>query len=283
MRSKQFAATIALVLGGWLGSPALAETVAVGSSSLIGRLDYSDTFTLTGTDVNSATARVNGLAPGFDQPAGTNLNLEMAYQGNPTTTWYESHLRFSAGPDGVMGTQDDCAESGEPATFAYGLRSNYLMQVDAKLASDRFNFITSTTRSANIFDPNALSVFLRQVGVGAGSIALFNTAHGEAVTGLSTGVSDAGFHNFAINFNHVANALTVYVDQRSVGTVDLATFASGNYSLSGKNAAYVGVGGWNSLNTMDNFQIGVVPEPGTFISVATCFLTMLAYAWRKRR
>lgn len=282
MRSNLIVATGVMFLTcGWSTTPTVAS-VLVGDSSLIGTLDYSDTFTLTGTVTTSSSQRVDGKAPGGDQPAGTNLNLETVYGSNPATAWHTSRFRFNKGADAVVGTADDRAATGDPATFAYGLRDHYVIQVDAMLSGDRLNFTDSPEGSSLISGAGALSVFIRKAGGPNASVGLYNVTYGEKNTGLSTGITDATtYHNFAIDFDHTANTLEVYVDQVSVGAVDLSTFMSGHFALPSGNAAYIGAGG--SLDAMDNFQVGApIPEPMSMIILASGLLGLLVYAWRRR-
>jgi hypothetical protein len=244
---------------------ATSSAVLIGQSALIGDLDYADSFTLTGTNGASSSQRVNGLAPGFDQPAGTNLNLEQTFS-NPVTSWAPARLRFFSGADTLVGTNDDFALTGEVATFGYGLRSNYVLQVDAQLTGDRFNFTTSPISTSAITAAGAISIFIRPTDVALPSVGIFKPGEGELDTLLDTGIlnADNSYHNFAVNFNHVDNLIEVFVDELSIGIVDLDTFDGGAYSLPAGNAQFVGVGG--SVEPMDNFQVGsvaVVPEPAS--------------------
>lgn len=264
---------------GSFGNSSLADCVFVGNSSLIHALDYSDTFTVTGTDTASSSQRVSGYAPGDDSPAGANLYLENNY-GNPNTSWCPARLRFYGD-----GSASDYALAGDIATFAYGRRRDYVVQVDAKLIYDRFNIATSSESSSSIFGVGATTFFLRRANDGYGHpcIGIFNSTYGETDTGLSTGVSDLNYHNFAVEFNHNADTATIYVDQVSVGSLNLASFASGHYSLPTGNAAYIGIGAATADNVFDNFQVGAVPEPASIIVLLMGLLGLLAYAWRKRK
>lgn len=288
MRANRIAmAVMFTVIGcGWIlpGSSVNAE-VLPGGSTLIGTLDYSDTFTV------GTTVRPDGL---YNDNTNGGYTLENAY-GNPTATWTPtSAFSFNSsttavgsypGNTGNAGAATGMYQSGAgDASIAYTpARSHFVVQADAIIAGERVDIDSFANAGDGIGAANSLTVFFRRDGGAYPGIALYNGSGPEADTGLTTGIAstDNTWHNFAVDFNKSANTVSFYVDQALIGTKDLTTFGGGVFQAYSSNAVGIGV---NWINWADNFQVGsAVPEPGTLTVLITGLFGLLAYAWRKRK
>ncbi|CAN5206245.1 hypothetical protein BH23VER1_BH23VER1_33690 [soil metagenome] len=277
-----------------------AAGVAVGNSSLIGQLDYSDTF--TGTDAGGQPNRPYIAAI---QPPEAYV-VESTY-GNPSTSFLGAGFSFAGDndPDNqgfVAGTNPypladapNASAAGSDFGFTqtggavdygipYGLRDEYIVQFDAVTVPDRIDI--SSGSEVGIFSPNSLSVFFR--GDGSGNASLFNGATDTPIQSLfptfNTGIAGVGmWHNFAVRYDQPDQEIEIFVDEISRGTFDLTTFAGGIYQ--GFSNAVVGGGGspgsGNRVWT-DNIQVGaVIPEPST-AGLAALAAAALALTSRRR-
>ena len=265
--------------------PAFGAAVAVGSSSLIGQLQYSDTYTLT----------VNGGASGRPDdvyPVGApGIAVESNY-GNPSQTWQNGLWSLNTDASTFPGSSYPGGSGGGSATgitqtgggwdgsFAYGISSIYTIQFDSVQAIDRVNVFTGSTGNIG----GGLSIFFRTTAHPSfPEIGIYNGVT-EFNTGLTSGIAASGqWHNYAVTFT--PTALTVYVDQVSRGTIDLTSFNGGSFL--GYSNAWVGAGNTGAttsagfpISWSDNFQVGKpVPEPGTAVLVALAGL----FPRRRRR
>lgn len=234
--------------------------------TLIGKVDYSDTFTLGG-------ARTDGL---YNNNANGAYGVEDSH-GNPAATWTPT-ANFSFNTPGSStdpakvgaaagnsGAATGLAQSGGgDSSFAYGLQTSYVVQVQAILPTDRLDITSLPTAGGGIFAANSLSVFLRRDSATTlPGIGLFNGAQETGVTNASgafvrTGVNDNDWHNFAVHFDQPNRLLRVYVDGVLIATVNLASFADGLYQNYSNGA--VGVGGAGGVFWLDNFKVGAPPE-----------------------
>ena len=146
---------------------AFATAIAVGSSSLIGTLDYSDTFTTSANGGNSA--RVDSQWALND--VATAAQVENTY-GHAAESWTYS---YSTAPKGftnfgsfvsdatavsgysypgssnagsATGMVQTGVTSGTDFGIAYNLRSDYVVQIDGVQSSDRLDMTTSSGRTA---------------------------------------------------------------------------------------------------------------------------------------
>lgn len=283
-----------------LSSDASAAGIAVGSSSLIGTLDYSDTF--TGTD---AGGRPNRPFVPAVQPASA-YPVENVY-GNPQISFdIGEGFSFAADGPGTPGLVDgtpsypltlapNASGAGSNTGFTQtgggidyaipynGLRSSYVVQVDAVQVGDRIDISSGAARG--IFAPSSLSVFFR--GDGTGNASLFNGATDTGLQGLipgfNTGITGPGqWNNYAVRYDLGLKQIELFVNQNSLALIDLNTFAGGIYSNFSNSFVGAGSGlaaGENRTWT-DNFQVGApVPEPGT----ATLALLGVALMTRRTR
>ncbi len=171
-------------------------TSALGAQ-LIGKVDYSDTFTV---------AEQGGIPERTD---GTYDTGRPAYDvedphGNPVSTWTPSgNFSFNTGlgtaccgyptNDGNTGASTGLAQSGGgDFSFTYGLRSKYIVSVDAILPLDRLDISSLPAAGDTIFAANSLSVFFRHDSVTTlPGIGIFNGSVETAVTdGGGTTASD---------------------------------------------------------------------------------------------
>jgi hypothetical protein len=279
--------------------------VRVGQSSLIGVLDYSDTF--TGSDSGGRPNR-----PYVAQPQGSAAyTLENTY-GNPARNFLQNgtsnpEFSFAADGPGLPGLVDGSptypgssgagSDSGFTQTgnsidygIAYGLRNHYIVQADAVQSGDRIDITTGPT-PGTLFAAPSLSVFFRGATSGdfLGNASLFNGTTDTPIRGqagyenFNTGLTGSGqWHNYAVRFDQAGNQIEIFVDEQSRGVIDLTTFAGGIYA-NFSNAA-VGVGGGlgagNNRTWTDNFQVGAVPEPG---AVGVLAVGLGAMSMRRRR
>jgi hypothetical protein len=277
--------------------------VPVGSSSLIGTLDFSDTFT-GAQDGSLNSARI--YAPAI-QPA-TAYAVEKLYGHAAINFRSQSQApdiaEFSFAADGpgtpglVNGTPTYPGSSGAGSAtgftqtggnvdygIPFGLRSRYIVQFDAVLSSDRID-ITTGAIPGTIFQGSSLSIFIR--GDGSGNASFFDgttdTPIRNFIPTFNTGLTNDGkWHNYAALFDQSAKSVEIYVDEQSKGVIDLTTFAGGLYQNFSNAAVGVGtgLGGGQDRSWTDNFQVGsAVPEP------ASAFLLSLSSAGlllRRRR
>jgi len=155
------------------------------------------------------------------------------------------------GNAGNPGASSGLAQSGAQ-TFSvdYGLTENFMVEVSAVIQNGQFS-ITSGAAPAP-----SLSVLFRKDGVGAISLTDGIT---ETSTGLLTGITDTGWHRYALDFNRGSESLGVFVDGELLGRLDLGTFANGRYATFSNDS--IGLGGTGGLYWVDNFRVGL-PEPG---------------------
>lgn len=285
---------VSLVSVGSLG----AAGVPVGGSGLIGVLDYSDTF--TGTDAGGRPNRP--YVPAVQPPAA--YVVENTY-GNPSVSFdIGSGFSFAADSAGTPGLVDgnpayplglgpNASGAGSATGFTQtgggidyalpygGLRSSYVVQVDAVQVADRIDI--SSGAGPGIFSAQSLSVFFR--GDGSGNASLYNGSTDTPIRSIiptfNTGITGSGqWNNYAVRYDLVALEIELFVNQNSVGVIDLTTFAGGIYANFGNQ--WVGAGGGLAAGEnrvwTDNFQVGSpvpVPEPGA-VAMALMALALVA-------
>jgi hypothetical protein len=299
LTSLTLASTVSLLAVAPFGAHSVnAAAIAVGSSSLIGALDYSDTFTQSaqgGRPDRPSTAAV--------QPAAAYV-VENTY-GHPSVNFQTpgqapgvAAFSFASDGDGLVngspsypGTSGAGSDTGITQTgggggmdfgVPFGFRTNYIIQIDAVQVQDRIDISSGAT--PGIFSANSVSVFFR--GDGSGNASLFNgvtdTAIQSLIPGFNTGITGFGqWHNYAVRYDMVNQDIEIFVDEVSRGIIDLNTFAGGLYA--NFSNAVVGAGGApgsGDRTWLDNFQVGApVPEPGS----ALLGLTALGLLLRRRR
>jgi hypothetical protein len=274
--------------------------VRVGQSSLIGTLDYSDTF--TGTADGGKPDRPYQAA--VQPPTSQAYNVENTY-GNDSSNRFGSNgaqtSSFSFASDGPgtpglvngtpaypgtsgAGSNNGFTQTGSGVDYGllYGLRTNYIVQVDAVQSGDRID-ISSTPFKGSLFQQHSLSVFFRggTDAANAGNASIFSSIYNPNTGELenrdtpirsqpgyetfNTGLagSRGRWNNYAVRFDTENNKIEIYVNEQSKGIIDLLTFANGIYAGFSSDAAGAGGGtaaGENRIWT-DNFQIGSVAPP----------------------
>lgn len=281
------AASALVLLPRW----AAADGVAVGSSSLISTVQYSDSFTI-GTDSSTGTRNGTSYTVGGYPISSQQAIVESAYAASQTSPTFQT-TAFSLNNDAhyvdvttngapffqtypgsshagsnsgftQTGLGHDTSETAGAVTiyneedhgFAYGLGNNFIVQADAVQTNDRIDIYIGDTTDT-ILSSDGLSVFFRASG-GGGTIRLFNAGVGETDTSFaSTNVLADQWNNYAVGFDLTTKTLSIYTNQVLDGTIDLATFDGGAYAsvLDANSADYVGVGG-HVITTGD--QIGLL-------------------------
>ena len=257
-----------------LGATTVSDPVNVKVTArgveLIGSVDYSDSFALN-------SPRQNGL---YNDNSAGGYNLENTH-GNPAATWTpQSNFSFNdipgsfgSGPTvlaaaiGNSGAATGVAQSGGgDFSFTYGLRTDYVVEVDAFLSPGDRTDISSLPQAGNpITTPNSLTVFFRRDSIaGLPGIGLFNGAKETAVmdskgNSVKTGVDDDNWHKLAIHFNQDQDRLRIFVDGVFKADLNLKTFAGGiyeNYSNGAVGAGGAGAFVAGKVLWFDNFQVG---------------------------
>ncbi len=289
-----------ILAAGLLSSGHVAEGagVAVGNSTLIGQLDYADTF--TGTDAGGAPNR-----PYMAAVQGPDAYVVESTFGNPAVSFQGASFSFAsdlqpgmpgfvaganAYPTGITNASGAGSDGGFTQTggdvdygLAYGLRDEYIVQFDAVSVPDRIDISSGAT--VGIFGASSLSVFFR--GDGTGGASLFNgavdTPIQTSMPGFNTGITGAGiWYNYAVRFDIPDQEIEIFVNESSIGVIDLTTFAGGIYG--GFSNGVVGGGGspgGGDRVWTDNFQVGAIPEPGSVVLLAAGISSLLFV--RRRR
>jgi hypothetical protein len=269
-----------------LDGSAFAAGVPVGDSSLIGTLHYSDTFTLT------AHSGIAGRPENVFPVGSPGITVESNY-GNPAMEWTNSRWSLNSDSTPFPGTLTYPGNSGAGSNtgitqtglfgggagtdwgIEYGLSDHYVVQYDAVLLSDRVDISSGPVRDGIVFNASAvdaLSIFFRpdnvpDHGSPQFSVSIYNPVLGETNSGLgSIGLTYGQWANFAVRFDRTNHVIEVFVNEVSLGVLDMATFAGGVYN-NWSNAA-VSVGGWtwgeSNIFWTDNFQVGTPLVQGDF-------------------
>ncbi|CAN5176096.1 hypothetical protein BH23VER1_BH23VER1_33060 [soil metagenome] len=270
------AACLALVLGTSVPPPASAA-VAVGNSSLIGALHYSDTFTI---GPGGATQERRDYVVGtFPLPPGVGA-VENSY-GNPARSWGDgAESQWSINTDAVnlptagspypgssgAGSDTGFTQRGGGGDWGieYGLSNHFVFQTDYVQQVDRVDMTVGSV-AGDIFGAGNISVFFRiNDHASLPSIGLFNAGAGEFDTGFASTIpSVAEWHNYALRVDVPNEQIEVYVNESSVGILDLGTVNGGAYAGILNNGTVSVGGAGNDRQWSDNFQVGtVIPEPG---------------------
>ena len=303
-------ARILLALSFAASACSVSGAVAIGASTLISQLDYSDSFSFG----SGAAGTRNGVpysAQAFPITDSTQLALENSY-GNPARSWSASlwslanDANFNSASPAYPGGSGGGSATGFTQTggsidygIEYDLRSDFVVQFDAIQVADRVDITTTNARNG-IAGGNGISVFIRSNGFAnlgnSAEVGIYNPLVGETLTTLDTGLAGVDFgewHNYAVRFNLNTSVLSVYVDEILLGDVDLNTFGGNKWGggitapgaylgvLNGATNDAVNVGLFGSTRSWtDNFQVGApIPEPA---SAALASLAMLIMGRRRR-
>ena len=203
--------TFAAGVGALLGTNALDAGVPVGSSTLIGKLQYSDSFTITPN--GGIPGRPGGGAYPVNSPG---INVENNY-GNPPQVW--SNGKWSIAEDATVntggapyvgsgaGTDTGMTQTGGGNDYGleYGLANQFVVQFDAFQAPDRINIGARSARDT--IGGSGLTVFFRTLGAGFPQIGLYNGAS-EIDSGLTSGIDSANtWHNYAVRLDRKSTRL----------------------------------------------------------------------------
>lgn len=148
--------------------------------------------------------------------------------------------------------------------FQYNsLSTDCVIQLDAvqTTGGDRVSIFLSDT--ADPYSGKSLGIFFRQTGTWPHyELGIYSPAFGEVDSGLATGIADsANWNNYAVHLK--GSSATFYINEVSLGTIDLATFSSGQ-DYSGYSSTYIGLGvdGGGTIKWVDNFQVGRAASNG---------------------
>lgn len=273
--------------------------VTAGNSSLIGTYDYSDTFTGTtagGSNPNRPfVAALQPPAAYAVENTYTNPSQNFQSQGQAAGV---AAFSFASDTEGRVlpeappypgssgaGSATGFTQSGSSVDYGilYGLRREYIVQVDAVQSGDRVDITTGPTPGTIGGGDSSLSVFIRGTN---GTISLYDGVDTVVpIETVNTGISTPGvWHNYAVKFDQDDLTVEVFVDEQSKGVVDLVTFAGGRYADFSNAAVGAGIGlaGGESRAWTDNFQVGApVPEP-TMAGLAGAALFGLLSRRRRR-
>jgi hypothetical protein len=257
--------------------------VPVGFSSVIGSVDYADSFSL-GTG-----ARANLVPNQYPVPAAA-LALEVTPAGHPMS-WSANLWSISddanalsdgrspypggsgAGSAGGF-TQTGLADTGEAVGFGieYGLREDYVVQFDAVQTVGWVGVESGPARDklgqaggvAVLFHADDTPTPFDGLSLWDGSVEtkVLDGPDGNSGNGIKAGTRVGRWNNYAVRFDQADDTLTIYVNQVALVTLDLTKFAGGRYKDYSNAAVNVGgLSGDPSLNPADrfwsdNFQVG---------------------------
>lgn len=246
----------------WLAGHDLAGVgVAAGRSTLLGPVDYADSWT---------EGRAGRVADGSFPVTGAALDVETLGEVSPRR-WSDGLWSFrkdgnvfwtlrSPDPRGNWsGSRTGMTETGDSVQFGieYGVRDDYVVQFDA-VQTDGQVEITSAGARDTTARPDGITVRFRGTG-STPEIGVWNVEVGERDTGLAPGLERDVFHSYAVRFRVAADELWIYADGRRLGVVDLATFADGAFSEVPWSGAAVTVGSTvidGDRVWTDNVQVG---------------------------
>jgi hypothetical protein len=253
--------------------PPMPFGVTVGNSTIIGTLDYSDTFTIGPN--SPVTERQAYPAQAFPLQIGEDA-VENSH-GNAAQFWgldnwsIATDAEVNGGAVGYSGSSGAGSDEGFTQrgggggdwSIPYGLRDVFVLQTDFVQTSDRVNLTIGDTPN-DIFAAGNISLFFRSSGA-ATEIGIFNPAPGETNTGLTSEVAvNKLWQNYAIKVDVPNDTIEVFVNEVSRGVLDLATLAGGAYAGILSNT-FVGVGAaGDDRQWGDNFQVGApgAAQPG---------------------
>jgi hypothetical protein len=224
------------------------------------------------------------MVVGLATPMQAEVIKDVNFSVPPTT------LGFSTGgnvdPDTMVNTSTGVWD----VSLAAGLGSDYaLYSAPATFAA---NLVAGEARiafsggSGNIDDRTI--VFMSSDNGGfAFSVAFVPGAiHGyqNNASNYSIPVSndDGTYHTYGWTLDRVKKTLSITFDGSPVGATSYSV--AGNWA--GEELLYFGdaTGGSAHVETWDHWNLHeVVPEPSTFVLLATGLLGLVCYAWRKRR
>ena len=251
--------------------PADGGGIAVGDSTLIGELDYSDSFTI---GENALSDSRKAYAPqAFPLPAGVEV-IENSY-GNPAVSWpfnawsIATDAAVNPGGFGYFGGNGSGSDSGMTQrggggdwSIPYGIRNNFVIQSDFVQLPDRVDFTIGGTPNT-IGGADNLNVFFRQTGTSPWfEIGIYNSTIGEKDTGLNSdiavrnGAINTGWNNYALLVDVDNETIEPFVNEQSKGVIDLKVIHGGAYAGC-LNNSFIGIGGAGSDRLWsDNFQVG---------------------------
>ena len=251
--------------------PADGGGIAVGESTLIGELDYSDTFTIGADAVNES--RKAYAAQRFPLPGGVEV-IENSY-GNPEVAWpsnawsIATDTAVNPGGFGYFGGNGSGSDSGMTQrggggdwSIPYGIRDQFVIQSDFVQLPDRVDFTIGGTPNT-IGGANNLNIFFRQTGTSPWfEIGIYNSTIGEKDTGLNSDINvrniaiNTGWNNYALLVDVDNETIEPFVNEQSKGIIDLKVVHGGAYAGI-LNNSFIGIGGAGSDRLWsDNFQVG---------------------------
>ena len=286
-----------------IGEKSTWKAVAVGNSSLIGQIDYSDTFTYAARAEKSGVESPREVFSG-DLSAGY-YQVEYSREGLTSLRWKDSSFGIDAGVgavnysgsngynvgtsgyggfDSYAGADTGFTQRGGNSQNTYleygNCRSQFIIQCDMIQTSDYCALWAGTATDhtaaelAVLFRSDGKAISLVSNGKTYELSPATTTVSGKFSNGnnyslsalVYRGIADNQWNNYAIRVDTINMELELFANEISQGTFDLTEF--GLNSLSAANIGY-------AMNTnrgrtwADNVQVGGVVSSGVTVGTSS--------------
>lgn len=211
--------------------PARAAEVLVGESQLIGTLLYSDRFD------------ASDIRPEQSPPTDPNGPAEAARvedsHGKPPKMWTRAFQWSIATPGNVWqtelspwpgsngpGSEAGVLQHGGPDESDWGfdgeLPDDFIVQFDATVADARTDILLGPGAVSGERDaPGTVCIFLRTADSEGPEVGVYSVGSHEVDSGVLTGLGPDDrntWHNFAIRVDRKNDEITVFVDEKPMGS-----------------------------------------------------------------
>lgn len=239
--------------------------MAVGKSALISAIDASDTFTTGLRGDYRATPYTASweVATALELDGKRSLSWEIPVADMWALTSTKSSSLGAYPGETEAGSVTGITENGQVDVawgIPYGIRDNFVMQFDAVVPTDRVTMIFgpgALKGAAGVLESNTLSLFIRTADSTLPNVGIFhsNTLQ-EIDTGLSSTLLESGrWHNFAAKVDVVKRTIEIFIDDVSLGIVDVDALAP-DFSWDASAVGYGLRSPERAIQWSDNFQIG---------------------------
>ena len=239
-----------------------SNSVAVGESSLISEISYSDTFTINDVrDKYHDFAWYSAYSPASVEIESSN-DIIRWNSDNPSGL----HIRSTNsavsgfGNKGSLSGVLEVNNSNVSIVYNKSDSDTFIVQFDAILPSVRSGNTSgrleiSCSKQGLAFPelPDTFSVYLKKVGI-FHEIGFYNSSFGEKKVMQNINVSDNEWHNYALAFNKVTKQVEIFIDETPVFDIDLHTIYDGIFTFYISDMS-VGIGS-DTIAVIDNVQIG---------------------------